>query len=111
MITNPARSVATRKAATLSSRSSPTVVCQPTAIPISASRWLSHWLLVSRFWPLVNSVPTEMISAFMHTSDWFIHHRVTEDTEKKAKTYISGFSVSSVTLWLVGLRKFSLADD
>src|SRR5579864_3676745 len=34
-------------------------------MPISASRWLSHWLLVSRFCPLVISVPMEMISVFM----------------------------------------------
>src|SRR5438105_12807516 len=52
----------------LSSRSSATVVCQPTARPSSASRRLSHWALVSRFCPLVSSLPTEMISAFMRDS-------------------------------------------
>ena len=41
------------------------VVCQPTGMPISARRRLSHWLLVSRFWPLVSSLPIEMISAFI----------------------------------------------
>src|SRR5207248_221882 len=41
------------------------VVCQPTAMPISASRRLSHWLLVSRFWPLVSSLPIERISVSM----------------------------------------------
>ena len=41
------------------------VVCQPTATPISARRRLSHWLLVSRFWPLVSSLPIERISVFM----------------------------------------------
>src|ERR1700749_4459605 len=46
-------------------RSSATVVCQPTAMPISARRRLSHWLLVSRFWPLVSSLPMERISHFM----------------------------------------------
>src|SRR4029077_18526294 len=37
----------------------------PTGIPISARRLLSHCELVSRFCPLVSSLPTEMISAFM----------------------------------------------
>src|SRR5262249_44361711 len=63
--TSPARPAATRKAATLSARSSATLVCQPTGMPTSARRRLSHWLLVSRFWPLVISLPMEMISAFM----------------------------------------------
>src|SRR5438128_923778 len=34
-------------------------------MPISARRRESHWLLVSRFWPLVISLPIEMISAIM----------------------------------------------
>ena len=33
--------------------------------PISANLRLSHWQLVSRFWPLVSSLPIERISAFM----------------------------------------------
>ena len=45
------------------------VVCQPTATPTSARRRLSHWLLVSRFWPLVSSLPMERISLFMGTGD------------------------------------------
>ena len=67
MSTSLARPAAMRKASTLASRSSATVVCQPTAMPISASRRLSHWLLVSRFWPLVSSLPMERISHFMRT--------------------------------------------
>src|SRR5262249_14702577 len=54
-----------RKASMLSARSSATVVYQPTGMPISARRRLSHWLLVSRFWPLVNSLPIDRISVFM----------------------------------------------
>ena len=46
------------------------VVCQPTATPISARRRLSHWLLVSRFWPLVSSLPMETISVFMGAGVW-----------------------------------------
>src|SRR5262249_18967235 len=46
------------------SKSSATVVCQPTGMPASARRRLSHWLLVSRFWPLVSSLPMDRISAF-----------------------------------------------
>ena len=60
-----ARPAAMRKASMLASRSSATVVCQPTGTPISARRRLSHWLLVSRFWPLVISLPMEMISLFI----------------------------------------------
>src|SRR5262249_15270218 len=63
------------KAAMLSWRSSATVVCQPTGMPTSASRRLSHWLLVSRFWPLVNSLPMEMISAFMGCSGFLSGRR------------------------------------
>ena len=63
--TSPARPAAMRKASMLASRSSAMVVCQPTATPISARRRLSHWLLVSRFWPLVSSLPMERISLFM----------------------------------------------
>src|SRR4051812_43351241 len=63
-----ARCVAMRKVLILSSSSSATVVCQATGMPISASRRLSHWLLVSRFWPLVISVPIEIISAFIFLS-------------------------------------------
>ena len=37
-------------------------------MPISASLWLSHWEFVSRFCPLVSSLPMEMISAFMGQS-------------------------------------------
>ena len=49
----------------LSARSSPTVVWKATGTPISANRRLSQRLLVSRFWPLVISLPMEMTSAFM----------------------------------------------
>src|ERR1700736_300944 len=68
MRTRPARADAMRKASILASRSSAMVVCQPTGTPISARRRLSHWLLVSRFWPLVSSLPTERISHFMGTA-------------------------------------------
>src|SRR5262245_54341171 len=54
-----------RKTAMLSSRSSATVVWKATGMPTSASRRLSHCELVSRFWPLVSSLPMETISAFM----------------------------------------------
>src|SRR5881275_3656828 len=37
-------------------------------MPISARRRLSHWLFVSRFWPLVSSLPIEIISAFMESA-------------------------------------------
>ena len=50
-------------AATIASRSSEIVMWARTGMPISANSRLSHWLLVSSFAPVVNSVPTEMISA------------------------------------------------
>src|SRR5438132_1445022 len=65
MRTSLARPTAIRIASILSPRLSATVVCQPTPTPISARRWLSHWLLVSRFCPLVSSLPMEIISVFM----------------------------------------------
>ena len=64
-MTRSARPQAILNAAMLSARSSATVVWKPTGMPISASRRLSHWQFVSRFCPLVNSLPMERISAFM----------------------------------------------
>src|SRR5262249_32121548 len=63
--TSPARCVARPNTVRLSWRSSATVVCRCAGMPISASRRASHWKLVSRFCPLVISLPIEMISAFI----------------------------------------------
>src|SRR6202047_4345246 len=103
-MTRCARWLAMRKAPRWSSRSSAMVVCQATAIPISARRWLSHWLLVSRFWPLVNSLPTEMISAFMRLRNRIQkkNRRKTEETERR---------VSLFPLLSPVLAGSSLADD
>src|SRR5262245_51510552 len=48
-------------------------------MPISAKRRLSHWVLVSRFWPLVSSLPIEMISARMEDPGVRIRFRPTPD--------------------------------
>ena len=64
-MTRSARWAASANTATLSAMSSATVVWNATGMPISASRRLSHWQFVSRFWPLVSSVPMEMISTFI----------------------------------------------
>ena len=64
--TRSARPVATLKAATFSSRSSPSVVWKWTGTPTAASPRLNHWLFVSSDCPLTISLPIEMISAFIN---------------------------------------------
>ena len=103
---------AMRKASMLSSRSSATVVCQPTAMPISARRWLSHWLLVSRFWPLVSSLPMEMISL-----SWMLFSRGRlrlsvwhTPSRKRPKRILTGNRETSTMGGRVGRCSGSVAD-